>query len=154
MVTCNANCYNSLETLSRSYLVRPVLLSIAAVLMLSPAAARSLSAQQPTAAITTERVVATYAIRNASRDVALPRTVTVSDSAGLIVAHASINGEPRQIPLTVMALESDLVLQGQTTQGVLTLVLDRQNEGGATRMSSGRWMLGAAEGTLRARAKR
>ncbi len=134
--------------------MRPFLVTTAAVLALSAAFAGPMLAQQTPVAVSAERVVATYDIRNQSRDVALPRSVTVADSAGTIVAHATINGERRPIPLTVLALESDLVLQGQTTQGVLTLVLDRQNEGGEARLSSGRWMLGSAQGTLRARIKR
>ena len=56
--------------------------------------------------------------------------------------------------MTVAILESDLVLQGETPDGVLTMVLDRQNEGGSMRVASGRWMLGTAEGTLRGRVKK
>ena len=41
------------------------------------------------------------------------------------------------------------MLQGSTADGVLTLVIERQNDGNGTRVASGRWMLGSAEGTLR-----
>jgi hypothetical protein len=100
------------------------------------------------------RIVATYDFKNSQRDLALPSSVTVVDSAGTIVAKAAIAGERREVPMTVTILDSDLVLQGQTTGGVLTLVLGRQNEGDSTRVSSGRWILGNVEGTLRGRVKR
>jgi hypothetical protein len=53
--------------------------------------------------------------------------------------------------MDVTVIESNLVLQGQTPDGVLTLVLDRQNEGGAIKLASGTWTLGKASGQLRGR---
>ncbi len=121
----------------------------------SLAAAAPMAAQQMTPVnAVSSRIVATYDFKNSQRDSALPSLVTVTDSAGTIVAKAAFAGERRDIPLTVMILDSDLVLQGQTNSGVLTLVLGRQNEGDSTRVSSGRWILGNVEGTLRGRVKR
>lgn len=97
----------------------------------------------------TPRVVATYTFADWPRDLTLPRQVTVADSAGTIIASAELPGTKRQIPLTVTILNADLMLQGSTADGMLTLVIDRQNEGNGTRVASGRWMLGSAEGTLR-----
>ncbi|MDP1860304.1 MAG: hypothetical protein Q8K82_16625 [Gemmatimonadaceae bacterium] len=99
------------------------------------------------------RIVATYDFGFARRAVAFPSIVTVADSAGTLLAQAAIPGQRREVPMTVTVLESDLVLQGETPDGVLTMVLDRQNEGGSTRFASGRWMLGTEEGKLRGRVK-
>ncbi len=121
----------------------------------SLAAAAPMAAQQMTPVnAVSSRIVATYDFKNSQRDLSLPSLVTVTDSAGTIVAKAAIAGERREIPLTVTILDSDLVLQGQTNSGVLTLVLGRQNEGDSTKVSSGRWILGNVEGTLRGRVKR
>jgi hypothetical protein len=54
--------------------------------------------------------------------------------------------------MLVTVIDNNLVLQGDTPDGLLTLVLDKQNEGGSTRLSSGTWTLGKAEGTLVGRA--
>ena len=119
-------------------------------------AARPLAAQQVSAqpVPSASRIVATYDFGFARRAVAFPSSVTVADSAGTLVAQAAITGQRREVPMTVTILETDLVLQGETPDGVLTMVLDRQNEGGSTRVASGRWMLGTAEGTLRGRVKK
>jgi len=97
------------------------------------------------------RVLAQYAFTTTPRHSAFPVTITVADSAGSFVASARIPGSPAATPMTVTVLDSNLVLQGATPDGVLTLVLDRQNEGGITPLTSGRWSLGYAEGSLRSR---
>jgi len=127
-------------------------------------AARPIAAQQLNLASKTtiavaapadeQRLLATYNFGNRPRDIAFPSQVTVADSAGTIVAKASIAGDPREIPLTVAIMDSDLVLQGQTDDGVLTLVLDKQNDAVAGSSMSGRWILGSARGTLAVRVKR
>ena len=119
------------------------------------AATRPIAAQQASTQPVpgASRIVATYDFGFAQRAVAFPSIVTVVDSAGTLVAQAAITGQRREVPMTVTVLESDLVLQGETPDGVLTMVLDRQNEGGSTRFASGRWMLGTEEGKLRGRAK-
>ena len=97
------------------------------------------------------RVVASYDFWNAPRDAAFPRSVTVSDSAGTIIARADLGNSQSSVPMTVTVIERNLVLQGLTNEGVLTLVLDRQNEGGETKLTSGTWTLVKAEGQLRGR---
>jgi len=135
--------------------MRTTTLFSAVATVASLAAAAPLAAQQMTPVnAVSSRIVATYDFRNSQRDLLLPSVVTVTDSAGTIVAKATIAGERGEIPLTVTILDSDLVLQGQTNSGVLTLVLGRQNEGDSTKVSSGRWILGNVEGTLRGRIKR
>ena len=119
----------------------------AAALVLSAA---PLAAQQ--ASTTTEkpvRVVATYDFRKTPPTPAFPRLVTVTDSAGTIIARAELNDNRSSIPLTVTVIESDLVLQGETGDGVLTLVFEDQNDGGSNPMINGRWTLGRTEGVLR-----
>ncbi len=97
------------------------------------------------------RVVATYEFGNAGSSVTFPRRVTVSDSAGILVARAALTGQRDEIPMQVTVLASDLVLQGETLDGLLTMVFDRQAEGGATKVTRGRWTLGTVEGKLRGR---
>ena len=118
------------------------------------AVAAPLAAQQ-TRAIPTgaARVVATYDFVNVNRGAAMPRSVTVADSAGTILARAELPGQVTAIPLTVTVIETNLILQGQTPDGVLTLVLNRQNEGGQMKLTNGTWTLGSTQGTLRGTAK-
>lgn len=115
-------------------------------------AAAPLAAQHSNAIPTgTARVVASYDFWNAPREASFPRTVTVADSAGTLIAHVDLAGNAKSIPMTVTVIERNLVLQGQTSDGVLTLVLDRQNEGGVTTLTTGTWTLGKAQGELRGR---
>ena len=124
---------------------------------LATAAALALAAAplaaQPSNAIPagTARIVASYDFFNAPNSAAFPRSVTVADSAGTIIAHVELAGDSKSIPMTVTVIERNLVLQGETPDGVLTLVLDRQNEGGVTKLTSGTWTLGKAQGQLRGR---
>lgn len=101
----------------------------------------------------TTRIVASFDFWNAPLNAAFPRSVTVVDSAGTLVARVELGAEQKSVPMTVTVIERNLVLQGETPDGVLTLVLDRQNEGGETRLASGTWTLGNAQGQLRGRAQ-
>jgi len=100
------------------------------------------------------RVVASYDLRNGPRELDFPRSVTVADSAGTILARINVAGTSRSIPMLVTVIESDLVLQGETPSGLLTIVLDKQNEGGGTRLATGSWTLGRTQGRLRAQGVR
>jgi hypothetical protein len=100
------------------------------------------------------RVVATYEFGAGRSLQAFPLRVVVADSAGVLTASAVIPGETETLPMTVTPMESDLVLQGETPEGVLTLVLEQQNKGGSERLTSGRWILGSVEGSLRGRTNR
>jgi hypothetical protein len=124
------------------------LTAAASLTLAAPAAAQRTSAIPAGAA----RVVATYDFRNATASTRFPRSVTIADSAGAILARLDLAGTVRSIPMLVTVIENNLVLQGDTPDGVLTLVLDKQNEGGSTRLSSGTWTLGKAEGKLVGRA--
>jgi hypothetical protein len=97
------------------------------------------------------RIVASYDVRNAPANSAFPRTIIVADSAGAILASVDMAGEARSIPMTVTVIETNLVLQGETRDGLLTLVLEKQNEGGNTKLTAGTWTLGKNTGTLRGR---
>ena len=131
--------------------MRPTFLAVAAAASLTLAA--PLAAQRSSAVpVGTARVVATYNFRNAPANLAFPRAVTITDSAGAILARVDLAGAVRSIPMLVTVIENTLVLQGDTPDGVLTLVLDKQNEGGTTRLTRGTWTLGKAEGTLVGRA--
>lgn len=123
-----------------------------------PVAAQQLSmASKATIAVAAptdvQRVLATYDFGNRPRSIAFPRMVSVVDSAGTLIAKAAISGDPREIPLTVTIMNSDLVLQGQTADGVLTLVLENQNDAEAKAGTTGKWILGNSRGTLRMHVK-
>lgn len=123
--------------------------AVASLTVLGVAAAPAAAQQPQSTTPRTARVVATYDFGGKHRAIAFPSIVTVSDSAGMLVASASIPGDRQEIPMVVTVLDSDLVLQGETSEGVLTMVLDRQNEGGKAHMTTGRWALGKSEGQLR-----
>ena len=82
-----------------------------------------------------------------------PTQVTVSDSAGAIVARYRVGRGDGELPMAVTVMYTDLVLQAETPSGVHTVVLERQNDSGAAELT-GRWWLGEARGTLRARVAR
>ena len=96
-----------------------------------------------------QRVVATYTLGAPRYAMPFPAIVTVADSAGTLVASARLKGEVSEQPLAVSVIDNDLVLQGETTHGILTLVLDKQATGTDGKVTSGRWALGTTEGKLR-----
>jgi hypothetical protein len=100
---------------------------------------------------TAARPVATYHLA-AGRDAGLPARVTVSDSAGALVASYQPAAGGAARALAVAVLDTDLVLQGETPTGLLTLVLDGQAVAPAGRVT-GRWALGDRGGPLRGRVK-
>jgi hypothetical protein len=133
--------------------MRPSFASIAAAAL--TIAASPLAAQNTSALPTgSARVVAAYDFWNGSKDATFPRSVTVSDSAGTIIARVQLANEGRSVPMQVTVIESNLVLQGETPDGILTLVLDRQNEGGDIKLATGTWTLGNASGQLRRRGEK
>jgi hypothetical protein len=81
----------------------------------------------------------------------LPARVTVADSAGRLVASYRLPGDAASHPMLVTVLGADLVLEGRTPAGVLTLRLFDQNGAASADEVAGRWALGAAGGELRAR---
>ena len=131
--------------------MRPAFLALtaAASLTLGAPLAAQRSSAMPTGAT---RVVATYDFRTSATNASFPRSVTIADSAGAIIARVDFAAATRSVPMLVTVIDNDLVLQGDTPDGVLTLVLDKQNEGGSTRLATGTWTLGKATGTLRGRA--
>jgi len=128
---------------------RPALVVLAAAL--AAAAARPAAAQDGAAAHATVRPVAVYRFAT-PREPGLPTQVIVADSAGALVASYHLGGDRIARPLTVAVLDADLVLQGEAPAGLLTLVLERQNDAPAGTVA-GRWALGARQGTLRGRAR-
>ena len=143
------------------------ILSAVAAAVLVPAAARPASAQAPLHARPTAPAVAGVAtivdsvIRPIAnyhfvplRGVDMPAQVTVADSAGVLVASYRLAGSRSDNPMQVDVVESDLVLQGETPSGALTLVLRQQDDPASARTSVGRWWLGDQSGELRARRAR
>jgi hypothetical protein len=99
------------------------------------------------------RTVALYQF-GASRAVGMPTQVTVADSAGRLVANFRLPRGGAARPMTVGVVDTDIMLQGETPSGVLTLVLYQQNDPDAAGAVVGRWSLGDRQGELRGRAAR
>ncbi len=124
-------------------------LATATAVGLTAASARAQAAQD--AHDSAPRVIATYHFGTPNRAIAFPTTIVVADSAGTLVANARMAGERTAVPMQISVLDSDLVLQSETRDGMLTLVLGQQAVSNAPRHADGRWSLGNAEGRLRTR---
>ena len=132
---------------------RIILSAIAAVAAIGLSATTAAAQQSRVVSKRTQRVVVTYDFKGTRQAINFPMKVTVTDSAGTLVASTVLQGERIQRPLTVAVIETDLVLQGETPDGVLTLVLDKQADGTTPKVADGRWSLGRAEGKLRVAAR-
>ena len=140
--------------------MRPILSFVAAALCaaaVTPAAAQQIVAANyippvvvPAADAVLLRTVAIYRF-NASRVAGIPSQVTVADSAGTLVASFRLPGASETRAMMVEVLGEDLVLQGNTPSGLLTLVLYGRSDGAIAPLT-GRWVLGNREGELSGRA--
>ncbi len=136
------------------------LLTIAAATTLgaasfSPAAAQAgnyAAAPRATYADPIVRTLATYRFATAHVS-GMPFEVTIADSAGTLVGTYRAHGSAAPQPMIVTSTGADLVLQGTTPHGVLTLRLDNQN-GGSDSAITGHWWLGNQEGDLTGRVTR
>jgi hypothetical protein len=133
-----------------------VALSVAAV---HPAAAQTAAATENIRPVveraerTTDDLLRPLAVYRFARshDVIMPTRVVVADSVGQLVATFRLAGSGTERPMLVEVLGSDLVLQGETPSGVLTLVLYEQNDSRHVDSLVGRWTLGTRQGELRGR---
>jgi hypothetical protein len=131
----------------------------AALLAATPAAAQRVTPSRAVAPVVPAagnvRPVATYTLSSTSRATRLPEHITVADSAGGLVAYYRMPGDRTAYPMLVVVMGTDLVLQGDTPAGILTLELFEANDprDAATRgtVPQGRWHVDAQQGTLRAR---
>jgi hypothetical protein len=128
--------------------------------LVQPAAAQTVASNvvRPAVEATTAdapviRTVAIYRF-TASRILRLPVTITIGDSAGTLIASYRMANVVRPSPMQVDVMGDDLILQGETTRGLLTLVLSRQNDGETPSKFIGWWSLGDEHGDLRGRAQR
>ena len=141
-----------------------IALSLAAASLASAPTASAQRAAAPrtvtpeVAAAAPVRPVATYRLLASANDRTLPDHITVSDSAGALVASYRLANDNTTYPMLVVAFGTDLVLQGETRAGVLTLELFDGNSSpaAATKDSAttGRWHLAGRQGELRTRATR
>jgi hypothetical protein len=138
---------------------RRLLSALAAVVALAatsrPAAAQHAVASSavsatPIAARPAARTLATYVVSGTRGDVGLPARVTVADSSGELVARVQIIGERAPRTMAVTVIEHDLVLQAETPRGLLTFVLENENDRPSARLR-GHWALGADRGPVRGR---
>ena len=119
------------------------LAAAAIVLAAAPVAAQSPADAAP-------RTVAVYRF-DGWRAPGLPAEVTVADSADRLVATYRLRGHRVARPMEVSIVDEDVVLQGETPAGVLTIQLYRQERAGAD--VAGRWYVGRQHGELRGRAR-
>ena len=119
-----------------------------------PDDARPLALAAGTSDAVVVRPVASYRFAASRRQAGMPDRVTVADSSGVIVARLRLPGAREARPMVVDMLGTDLVLQGETPEGVLTLRLYGQGDPVDTGSFAGRWWLGEREGTLRGRTSR
>ena len=121
-------------------------LSLLAAVVAS-ATARSAAAQTAPASDVVRSIV-TYRFVG-WRGTSLPTEVSVADSAGIIVASYKTARSDAARPMHVTLQGSDVVLQGMTTAGPLTLELYGQNDLTSVSPLTGHWTLGRFEGDLR-----
>ena len=128
--------------------------------LIQPAAAQTVVASSVRPAVETKstdapviRTVAIYRF-TASRLLRLPVTITIGDSSGTLIASYRMPNVERPSSMQVDVMGDDLILQGETTRGLLTLVLSRQNDGDTPSKFIGWWSLGDEHGDLRGRAQR
>ena len=126
----------------------------------SPAAAQSVASAYTRSTVVEAAdapVVRTIAIYRfaASRLLRLPTIITVADSAGQLVANFKLANASQSGPMSVDVMGNDIILQGETSRGLLTLVLYRQNAADSPSEFVGYWSLGNEEhGDLRGRTTR
>lgn len=135
-------------------------LTLIAASMLGAASVPVAVAQQPVAMYAANtrathlgpivRTVATYRLASA-RVPGMPAEVSIADSAGKLVATFKLGGSQIVRPMTVTVMGSDLVLQGTTPTGPLTLYLYGQNDAAPSGEINGQWWLGTQEGGLHGR---
>lgn len=118
----------------------------------APAAAQSAVRETIRPEVAAAREVAKYAF-TVSRDAGLPAEVTVSDVGGSLAASYRLPGQRAGEPMLVQVLDTDIILQAETEQGVLTLQLFKQNDSEAKDVY-GKWTLGSRSGELRGKAGR
>jgi hypothetical protein len=125
----------------------------------SPAAAQNVAADYVRSTIETAapaeapviRTIAVYRF-TASRILRLPTTITVADSAGQLIANFRLPNVANPGAMSVEVMGNDIILQGETPRGLLTLVLYRQNAADVPSDFVGYWSLGDVEhGDLRGR---
>jgi len=98
------------------------------------------------------RTLATYDFDSSFEG--MPTRVTVADSAGTLVASFRARGGRTEQPMKVAVADRDILLEGETVRGTLTIVLYEQNDPMARGTLLGTWTLGPRQGELRARAVR
>ena len=130
-------------------------IALSAVLA-SPAAAQAVANNyvRPVVEKTDAPVIRTIAIYKftASRILRLPTTITVADSAGQLIANFRLANASEVGAMSVDVMGNDIILQGETPRGLLTLVLYRANAADVPSSFIGYWSLGNDEhGELRGR---
>ena len=133
--------------------------TLSLVVALSPAQAQRTiasnvvrAAVQPVEEPAVLRTIAIYQFE-ASRTWGMPNQVTLSDSLGKLFATFTLPGDRAEQPMMVDATETDIVLQGRTPSGILTLVLFEKVPSSLSPLR-GHWYLGEREGELLGRGAR
>jgi hypothetical protein len=98
------------------------------------------------------RTLATYDFNSSLEG--MPTRVTVADSAGTLVASFRARGGRTDHPMKVAVVDRDILLEGETVRGTISIVLYDQNDPMSAGALVGTWKLGSVQGDLRARAVR
>ena len=84
-------------------------------------------------------------------DGTMPTEVTITDSAGVLLASFHLPSDRAARPTAVDLTDADIVLQGETPAGVLTLRFHQRGDDVAAGLVAGRWWLGTQDRSLRGR---
>ena len=139
--------------------IRLSLLAAAAIAAGRPVAAQTharvtAASTAVTDAPSTARTIVTYRFVG-WRTKGMPTEIAVVDSAGRFVASYRTPGARVASPMDVLVNGNDLVLTGETPEGLLTLELHAtETEGRAESRLAGRWYVGSEGGDLRGQARR
>ena len=93
------------------------------------------------------RPVAIYLFQ-APRTAGMPNQVTVADSSGQLAASFTLRGSNIAHPMFLEWRDDDLVLEGDTPSGPLTLIFPQRKDSGARAGIIGRWSLNGQQGEL------
>ena len=93
------------------------------------------------------RPVAIYLFQS-PRNAGMPNRVTVADSSGQLAATFTLRGSNIARPMFLEMRDDDLVLEGDTPSGPLTLTFPQRKDSDARSGIVGRWWLNGQQGEL------
>ena len=108
---------------------------------------RPIAVAPPSANAPAWRPVAIYLFQS-PRNAGMPSQVTVADSSGQLAATFTLRGSNIAHPMFLEIRDDDLVLEGDTPSGPLTLTFPQRKDSDARSAIIGRWSLNGQQGEL------